>query len=296
MPVERRPVEILHAVLPCPLAAQERRRLHAVLPVDRRPAAESRAGQHRHVAVGGLGRPTAVEEVLVRPQLELVEVGLVVVAARLQHDDALARLRQGAGDCPTAGAGADDDDIGVERDLVALRDEGLDRLLDGGRRADRAGVAELRPEGVAPPLVREGVGQHGREPAQGTNPLGRLRSRRLDALDDRLPHLLGLADEPGGPERVEELPHPGAKFRRQLGGEVRLQGDVRADIGALAGPEAGGVVVPRQAGHEGVAQGREGGALGVAEPAAHLLILLWLGSPPARQPVRRDGPSPRSRR
>src|SRR4029079_9643103 len=87
-------------------------------------------------AAGGWRAAAGAVELLVGPQLELVEVGLVVVAAGLEDDHVLAGLRQLAGDDAAAGAGADDDGVGGQRQVRRARARDRDRLgrLVRGRR------------------------------------------------------------------------------------------------------------------------------------------------------------------
>ena len=62
-----------------------------------------------------LGNGPAVQvAALVGGQLELVEVGLVGVAAHLEHADLLAGARELARDDRAAGTGADDADVGLD--------------------------------------------------------------------------------------------------------------------------------------------------------------------------------------
>src|SRR5438552_1114279 len=101
-------VEPVEAELARPLLAHPGRGPQAVLPVDQRASAEGRPGLDRHLAIGGRERPSAQVEVLIAPRLELVEVGLVEVAAGLDHADPLALSGQRSGDDSAAGARADD--------------------------------------------------------------------------------------------------------------------------------------------------------------------------------------------
>ena len=86
-------------------------------------------------------------EVLPRPQLELVEVGVGVVAADLEHHDARGRQRPSlAAITAAAGAGADDHRVGVDhacRRPATSGSIGLASACVRGR--DRARVAERRP-------------------------------------------------------------------------------------------------------------------------------------------------------
>ena len=67
-------------------------------------------------------------------ELAAVEVGVVVVAARLEHDHVEARRGQHGRRRAAAGARADDADVAVELG-VALTSSGVERL---GRRVGRA--------------------------------------------------------------------------------------------------------------------------------------------------------------
>src|SRR6186713_1752424 len=90
-------IEALEPVLARPLLAYPGEGTQAVLPVDHRPAAQRGAGLDRHLALRGRHRPAPQVEVLVGPGLELVEVGLIEVAAELHHAHLLASLGEGPG-------------------------------------------------------------------------------------------------------------------------------------------------------------------------------------------------------
>ena len=114
-----RAVDALEPVLARPLLAHPRRGAQAVGPVDRRAAAERRAGLQRDVAVGRRRRAAAPVHLLVGLQLELGEVRLVEVAGRLEHDDLQPLRGERRGDHAAARARADDADVGLERLVVA---------------------------------------------------------------------------------------------------------------------------------------------------------------------------------
>ena len=142
--VELGGVEPVEAVLLRPLAAHLVAGLDAVVPVDRRAAAEGGAGEQPDVAVGRDRQARPVHHLLARLDLELAVVALAGRLARLQDDDLLALRREDAGDRAAAGAGAHDDDVGLEH-LAVVRDVAGDVRLVLRRRDDRAGVAVLRP-------------------------------------------------------------------------------------------------------------------------------------------------------
>ena len=96
----------------------------------------------------GVG-PAPPEHLLVGRQLELGEVGLVVVAGGLEHDDVEAALRQHGRDDGAAGARADDADVGLEGLLGALAARGssaASSTCGGGEIGP--GIAEGLPVGV----------------------------------------------------------------------------------------------------------------------------------------------------
>ncbi len=109
------------------------------------PAAQPGAGLQGDVEVGRRGGAPAPVEVLPRPQLELVEVGIGVVAAHLEHDHAEPRRGQLGGYDAAARAGAHDHRVGLD-DRVAVRDDRRDRPRSAHVRGrDRTRVAERRP-------------------------------------------------------------------------------------------------------------------------------------------------------
>ena len=136
--VELRPGQSLQPMVALPFLAHPVIGAQAVAPVDRRAAAKVGAGHERDLALGGLRDAARAVEVLVGPELELVEVRLVVVAAGLQDDDLLAGGRELAGDHAAARARADDDGVGGQRQRVADRAHERDRL---GRLSGLGGAA-----------------------------------------------------------------------------------------------------------------------------------------------------------
>ena len=108
----------LEPELALPLLAHVVTGADAVRPVDRRAAAEVGPRHQRQRAVPRWHQPAAQEQVLVGPELELVEVALVVVAAHLEHDDVLALTRERPRDHAAAGARPDHAHVGVEHHLV----------------------------------------------------------------------------------------------------------------------------------------------------------------------------------
>ncbi len=122
--------------------------------------------------------PAAPVEVLPRPQLELVEVGLVEVAAHLEHHHLKARLRELARDHAAARARADDHHVALEA-LPALWRQRHDRLVHRRRRRDRPGVAEGLPEGVpAARRVGQRVAEEHRAGDQACQPERRFLARQ----------------------------------------------------------------------------------------------------------------------
>src|SRR5439155_21221553 len=109
--VEVGAVETLEAELARPLLAHPRLRLQRVRPVDDRAAAQRGAGEQRDVEVAGRRRAAAPVEVREGLELELREVRLIVVAARLEDEDLQARPGERGGDDAAARAGADDDGV-----------------------------------------------------------------------------------------------------------------------------------------------------------------------------------------
>ncbi len=242
MAVEVGRVEPLEAMLAGPLLSHPGLGPQAVGPVDRRPAAEARAGIERDVHVrGGVGAAAPVE-VLVGPELVLVEVRLVEEAAHVEHDHPLAGLGERRGDHAAARARAHDHGVRLVAGLLALRHDRrhgpLARLWD----AAGARVAEGLPERVAPRLrVGQAVGEEQTEGHQRPAAGGSLGTERLQVAEDL------LARAPRGRQET----HPGEAVEELLEA-VALQGRHRLDrlgegfrcphVAAAASPEAVRVV------------------------------------------------------
>ena len=234
--VEVRARKALEAVLAFPLLAHPRLRAQAVRPVDRGAPAVGGARVQRDVHVGRGVRAPAPVHVLVGPQLVLVEVALVVEAARLQHEHLEPGARELARDHAAPGTRADHHDVGVIARLVALGHERLHVLLPGLGRAAGAGVAERRPERVAPAGVRHAVGEEEREADERLAARGGLRAEQGEIAKQLLARAPGRAQEAHLHEAVAQRPEPVALEGRQAldrGGE-RL---VRPHVGARARPE-----------------------------------------------------------
>ena len=181
------PVDALEAVLVGPLLAHPVGGAQAVHPVDRRAAAQPRAGLQGDVVVGGREGAAAQVEVLVAPELEHRHLGLVEVGAGLEHDDLHAALGQRAGDHAAAGARADHHGVGLEGQLVAVGDDRARSAAGRGRGPRSArGSRSAFQVGFCPGLgVGERVGEEDRAADQGADP-GRLFGAREGDLDHQL--------------------------------------------------------------------------------------------------------------
>jgi hypothetical protein len=179
--------------------------------VDDGASAERRAGEHPDRAFLGVEEAAVQVQLVGSTSLELVEVRLVPVGARLeQHDVEAARLEL-RGDHRAAGAGADD--AHVRRDPAARRLH-ADRLRHVGRRR-RQRVADRR--GLLRPRVEPGEDRR----AQLAE---RLPEASVGRLAEELQALVGarVGEASGGeglePGRVEErlvvAAEPGAREER----------------------------------------------------------------------------------
>ena len=279
-----RTVEPLEPVLAGPLLAHPGERPQAVLPVDDRSATQGGTGLDRDLALRGRHRAAAQVEVLIAPDLELVEIGLVEVAPQLQYADLLAEPGEGPGDHATAGARANDADVGLERHrpgagLGSANREGL-RLVGG--RALRPRIAHRVPARVAPRAqVGKRVEDRQRQPPQGIDPGERLRARVGEGVDELLARLLrGLGSHPARGQRVEQRRESGQLFGGRAGLQERdLDGFGHPEVRRCPGPEAlreGGLgaVGPlrrlgrRQRGDQRVAEGEQRAALRIGEQLA----------------------------
>ena len=115
--------------------------------VDDRAATQTAAGDQRDPGVGGRGEAALVVQLAHHRQLQLVEVGLVVVTAFLQDDHVLAGRRQLGRHHPTACARADDNGIAGQC-RVAVKRCRLDDLGRRRRRRHGTRIADLRPHRV----------------------------------------------------------------------------------------------------------------------------------------------------
>ena len=230
-------VQALEAELAGPLLTHPRLGAQAIGPVDGRAAAVGGSGVQGHVHVGrGVGAAAPVE-VLVGPELVLVEVGLLEQTAGLEHQ----HLQPGAGQCrrdhAAAGARAHHHGVGLVGRVLAGRHQRRDRaraLL--GHRA-RPGVAEAGPERVAPAGVRHPVGEQQGEADQRLAPQLRRRTEGPEVAQQLLARAPRRGQEAHLRESVHELPQALPLLGRQAldGGH---QGLVGADVGARPGPEA----------------------------------------------------------
>jgi hypothetical protein len=97
-----------------------------------------------------------------------------VVAAALHDDHPLAGLRQHCGGHSAAAAGADHDDIRLERGLTG-RDDDLQRLAGVRRRIlDRARIPHASPQRIAAIRSGKAVGEQHRKLIQRGDRPGRL--------------------------------------------------------------------------------------------------------------------------
>ena len=269
-------VEALEAELAGPLLTHPRLGAQAIGPVDGRAAAVGGSGVQGHVHVGrGVGAAAPVQ-VLVGPELVLVEVGLLEQAAGLEHQ----HLQPGAGQCrrdhAAAGARAHHHGVGLVDRVLAGRHQRRDRaraLL--GHRA-RPGVAEAGPERVAPAGVRHPVGEQEGEADQRLAPKFRRRTQGPEVAQQLLARAPRRGHEAHLRESVHELPQALPLLGRQAldGGH---QGLVGADVGARPGPEAIAVAGFARAGGRPCRRRRPGPGSGPRSSS-----LLWDGASSGR--------------
>ena len=271
--VERRRVDVGQAALG-PAGADGGRGEKRVGPVHGAAAADGAPGGDGDHAVGGGEEPAAQEEVLIRDQFQLDEVGLVPVAACLQGDDPLAGLRQHSGGDPAAAAGADHDHIRLKRRLAGRGDDVkcLGRLRRG---LDRARVPHPGPQGVATLRVGQAVGEHHRKLMQRRYCTRALGRDAREVGDDRLPDGLRLILQPDQAGGIEQLEQAGELRVGQVAHEVLLRGNVGAEVAALGGVKPGWVVLARNGRDEGVDDRGQGLALQSVEFEAHGGDLSW---------------------
>ena len=110
----------------CPVGKRGRRRAERARPVDRRAAADAAALQDVDRLVRGLARRRFLVEVGIRLALVHAEVARRAQRPFLEQHDAKPGAREDLRRGAAAGAAADDDDVGFERE-VALRARGVDR-------------------------------------------------------------------------------------------------------------------------------------------------------------------------
>ena len=242
------------AVLALPLFAHPAGRAHAVLPVDCGAAAQRGARDQRHRTVRRRVVAAAPVQVLVGPQLELVEVALAVVAACLEHDHIEAALAELAGDHAAARARADDADVGRERQLVDVDLERLDALVARAGRTHRAWILQRRPIGISPRLVGQRVAQAEHQLLQAQHAKARLFGARRHLSDDLLADLGRHVGDPQLAKHVDQShqsrPHGLGKRRVERLGYRHFD----PVVCRLARPEAVRVVSLRQARKQAVAQ------------------------------------------
>jgi hypothetical protein len=118
--VERRGVDVRQPGLG-PVGADGVRGEQRVRPIDGAAAAHGAARSDADHAIGRGEEPAAQEELLIRRHFRLHEVGFVVIAAPFEDDDPLTGLREHCGGRAAAAAGADHDDIRLERCLTGPR-------------------------------------------------------------------------------------------------------------------------------------------------------------------------------
>src|SRR2546430_6213280 len=123
----------LEPVVIGPFLAQPIRSTKARRVIDQGAAAEAAAGNQRDRRVGGRGESALVVELSHHGELELVEVGLVVITPFLQHDHVLAGGGELGRDHATARTRTDDDRVAAERRVTVER-RGSDALGGRGRR------------------------------------------------------------------------------------------------------------------------------------------------------------------
>ena len=160
--VERRGVDVRQPGLG-PVGANGVRGEQRVRPVDGAAAADGAARSDADHAVCGRKEPAAQEELLIRRHFRLHEVGFVVIAACFQDDHPLAGLRERCGGHSAAAAGADHDDVRIERRLTADGDD-LQCLAGVRRRVlGRARVLHAGPQWVAAIRSGKAVGEQHRQ-------------------------------------------------------------------------------------------------------------------------------------
>src|SRR4029077_1391350 len=115
--------------------------------VDDGAAAETAAGNQGDRAVGGGGVSPLEVQLAHHGKLELIEVGLVVVAALLQYDDVLPGRRQLARYDTATSTGSDHDRVAGQR-RVTLETGRPDSFWSRGRGRHPPRVADLGPDRI----------------------------------------------------------------------------------------------------------------------------------------------------
>ena len=249
-----------------PLLAHRGGRAQAVGPVDRRPAAQRGRGEQVDVEVGGRRRAAAPEQLLERGQLEAAEVGLVVVAARLEHDDVVPGLGQHAGDQTAAGAGADDAHVALD---VARRGERRERFIPARGHLRRPGVAERLPRRVEPrPRIGRRIGERERQRDQRAHARGRRRAHQRHVAQQLLARALRCGREAEHVQAVEQRQETVELLRRQRRERLGDAG-VGAEVAAARGPEPARVGVAGERRDEVVGQRAQDRAPAVGELRGH---------------------------
>ncbi len=221
---------VAEAVLARPLLADPGLGAQRVRPVDDGAAAEARAGLKRDVHVRRRHGSPAPVEVLIGPQLELVEVGLVEVAAELEDHDLHPAGGELRGDHAAARARADDHRVGLEGRLALDRQRG-DPLWLVGRGGDRPRIAESRPVRVASGRrVGRAVGEHQRQAAERGHAARGAARRERHVAQQLLPRGLRRPAESLRRERVEQ--------REQAGGLLVGERGEHADDGLVGAHRA----------------------------------------------------------
>src|SRR5215208_3469802 len=181
--------------------------------VHDRAAPEARAGEDPDSLVVRRGRAAPVVEAAQAVQFRSVEVGVLEVAADLEHDHVEAGLGEHGRRYAAARARSDDADVAVERRVTRDR-QGSEPRLRRPEATQRAGIADALP---------------GRRPGQGVRDRQQALAKRLEAGPPQ-------RDPAVAPREESALPPVSAAAREAGRGERRQQ---RTEPAALGGGEHG---------------------------------------------------------
>ena len=166
-----------------------------------------------------------------------------------------------------ARARTDDADIG--RDLGTRGNERRGCLGAPRLDAGRARVAETRPHRVVcGPRVRSRICERQRQRDQRVHRGSGPSAHQRDIADQLLSRAFRSGDEPQHMQPVEQREHAGELILGQSG-QGMLDGDVRVQIAAAAGPEAGRVVGPPERRYNCVRERPQNRAVSIGDRRLH---------------------------